>query len=59
MDELKVGDVVHLKSDPYTKMTIEKVGKNDAICVWFHELEIRRDRFSLAAIKRVEPVKLA
>ncbi len=52
-NELKVGDVVYLKSDGPT-MTIEKIGKYNyetkAYCSWFVEGEKKSDVFALEAL---------
>jgi uncharacterized protein YodC (DUF2158 family) len=57
MAELKVGDVVQLKSGG-PKMTIANTKSNPAgiLCTWFDDAEVKSSRFPAAAL---EPAKKA
>ncbi len=55
MEEIKLGDVVCLKSDPFVKMTVEgdSISQDCVICVWFHDLELRSDSFNKSSLTKV------
>jgi len=58
MSELKVGDVVRLKSGG-PKMTVEDVKPNPAgiICTWFGEAEITSSYFQPQTLEKVQESK--
>ncbi len=54
MEQLKVGDVVELKSGQVLgspKMIIEAIDSTLAWCIWFVNSEVRRDKFLLACLQ--------
>lgn len=53
MDEIKIGDVVLLKSGG-PNMTVEKIQDNDlADCLWFdQDKNLQRNTFSLNVLKK-------
>jgi len=54
MEEIKLGDVVCLKSDPFVKMTVQGDSKiqGQVVCVWFHDLELRSGEFNKSALTK-------
>ena len=59
MSELNVGDVVVLKSSNDTKMTIEEIKGDSAVCVWLNKSKKREtDTFKLSSItKFINPLE--
>lgn len=61
MEELKIGDVVTLKSATSIKMTIEKIYKPDlsdinmVVCVWFDHSCLKRDKNGVEALIKSKP----
>jgi uncharacterized protein YodC (DUF2158 family) len=53
MEELKVGDVVQLKSGG-PEMTVEEIKpSNNVSCVWFQTPDFIRRTFSIAVLKKI------
>ena len=53
-NQIKLGDVVTLKSDPSVRMTVGKYGKGDnVICYYFLLLEIREFEIAPEALVKV------
>lgn len=57
MDEIKIGDVVFLKSGG-PNMTVEKIQDNDiADCIWFDkDKNLQRNTFSLSILQKPKKV---
>lgn len=39
MNDIKVGDIVHLKSEPSVKMTIVHISEGEANCIYYRQQE--------------------
>ena len=57
-EEIKVGDVVYLKSDRNMKMTVAEFrlmdGMSFAACLWFVGGELKGGNFPLTSLRRVK-----
>jgi len=55
MDEIKLGDVVYLNSDPRVRMTVQGASTvpDKVVCMWFHDLELRSGKFNKLALTKV------
>ena len=58
--KFKIGDVVHLKGQPYPRMTINHVGATASNvpceCMWFEGVILYKSTFSQDALELYEPV---
>lgn len=53
MDEIKIGDVVELKSSASPKMTVNSLEGFIATCVWFVAGDIKHAQFHVQALRKV------
>lgn len=53
MDEIKIGDVVELKSSASPKMTVNSLEGFIATCVWFVAGDIKQAQFHVQALRKV------
>jgi uncharacterized protein YodC (DUF2158 family) len=55
MADIKLGDVVRLKSGSGPDMTVDEIGNNKATCLWFSDKnEPKKAYFSLHTLVKVE-----
>lgn len=59
MTDIKVGDVVYLKSGGPAMTVVEKINKFEVKCFWFLEGEVKNSIFNMEALDGKNPTPKA